>query len=154
MKITQRILQTKDLTIEFGAQKAVNNVSIDIAANQFMSIIGPNGAEKTTFFNLLSGELKATQGDVYLNGESISKLSTVERARRGIGRSFQITNVFPNLTVLENVRLAIQSRQGVFYKMFRYATSYKQMIEEARTILELVILSSKEDAITSGLSHG
>src|SRR5690625_1379033 len=148
------ILKTTDLTIEFGAQIAVDHISIEIPDKHFKSIIGPNGAGKTTFFNLLSGELKPTKGEVYLHGESISALSPVERSRKGIGRSFQITNVFPNLTVLENVRLAVQSREGICYQMFRFAASYKKLIEEAKTILELVILDGKEEAIASQLSHG
>lgn len=148
------ILKTTDLTIQFGAQTAVDHINIEIPENHFKSIIGPNGAGKTTFFNLLSGELKATKGEVYLRGESISSLSPVERTRVGIGRSFQITNVFPELTVLENVRLAVQSREGIIYQMFRFASSYKKVIKEAMDIISLVILNGKEEAIASQLSHG
>lgn len=148
------ILKTKDLTIQFGGQVAVDHVSCEIPEKHFKSIIGPNGAGKTTFFNLISGELKPTEGDVFLNGESITKLSSVDRARKGIGRSFQITNVFPNLTVLENVRLAIQSREGILFQMFRYSKSYKHLIEEAEKILTQVILEDKKESIASQLSHG
>lgn len=154
VKWMQPILKTTDLTIQFGAQTAVDHINIEIPNKQFKSIIGPNGAGKTTFFNLLSGELKATKGDVFLHGESISGLSPVERTRKGIGRSFQITNVFPNLTVLENVRLAVQSREGIYYQMFRFAQSYKQLTKEAVTILDLVILAEKQEVIASQLSHG
>lgn len=150
----QPILKTENVTIQFGGQVAVDHVSCEIPEKHFKSIIGPNGAGKTTFFNLLSGELKPTEGDIFLRGESISKLSSVERARKGIGRSFQITNVFPNLTVLENVRLAVQSRAGICYQMFRYSSSYKQLIEETEKILSEVILVDKKDAIASQLSHG
>lgn len=150
----QPIIKTENLTIQFGGQVAVDHVSCEFPEKHFKSIIGPNGAGKTTLFNLISGELKPTEGDVFLKGESITKLSPVERARKGIGRSFQITNVFPNLTVLENVRLAIQSRETIFYQMFRYATSYKKLIEEAEEILTQVILQDKKHAIASQISHG
>lgn len=148
------ILKTENLTIRFGGQVAVDHVSCEIPEKHFKSIIGPNGAGKTTFFNLLSGELKPSEGKVFLKGEPITNLSSVERARKGIGRSFQITNVFPNLTVLENVRLAIQSREKVYFQMFRFFTSYKQLIEESEHILEQVLLIEKKDAIAGQLSHG
>lgn len=150
----QPILKTEDLTIRFGGQVAVDHVSCEIPEKHFKSIIGPNGAGKTTFFNLLSGELKPTEGEVYLRGEAITHLSSVDRARKGIGRSFQITNVFPNLTVLENVRLAIQSREKIYFQMIRFFSSYKHIIEEAEHILEQVLLIDKRDAIASKLSHG
>ena len=150
----QPMLKTENLTIRFGGQVAVDQVSCSIPKYNFKSIIGPNGAGKTTFFNLLSGELKPSEGEVFLKGEDITKLSSVERARRGIGRSFQITNVFPNLTVLENVRLAIQSREKIYFQMVRFFTSYKKLIEESETILEQVLLSDKKNAIASQLSHG
>lgn len=148
------ILKTENLTIEFGGQIAVDHVTCEIPAKHFKSIIGPNGAGKTTFFNLISGELKPTKGEIYLKGEPLSKLSVVERTRKGLGRSFQITNVFPNLTVLENVRLAIQAKEKIRYRMFRHFSSYKKIIEEAEKVLELVLLNEKSGAIASQLSHG
>lgn len=148
------ILKTENLTIKFGGQTAVDHVSCEIPEKHFKSIIGPNGAGKTTFFNLISGELRPTNGEVYLNDESITTLSSVERARLGIGRSFQITNVFPNLTVLENVRLAVQSRENIMYQMFRFSSRYTRLIDEARHILERVILIDKEKQLASNLSHG
>lgn len=148
------VIKTDNLTICFGGQVAVDHVSCEIPEKHFKSIIGPNGAGKTTFFNLLSGELKPTEGEVYLKGERITHLSSIERARKGLGRSFQITNVFPNLTVLENVRLAIQSREKIYFQMLRYFTSYKHLIEEAEHILEQVLLIDKKDAIASQLTHG
>ena len=94
------IIETRDLSISFGGHTAVDSVSISVSKNHFKSIIGPNGAGKTTFFNLLSGQLKPTKGQILFNGEDITNLSPTKRTRKGIGRSFQITNVFPNLTVL------------------------------------------------------
>ena len=148
------LLKTSNLGIQFGGHKAVDDVSIEIPTQHFKSIIGPNGAGKTTFFNLISGELQATTGEVFFKGQNISKLSSVERTRIGLGRSFQITNVFPNLTVLENVRLAVQSREKVRFQMLKHFTSYKKCIDDAIVILEQVMLSNKLYVPASQLSHG
>lgn len=148
------IIETKDLTILFGGHTAVDGVSISVPKNHFKSIIGPNGAGKTTFFNLLSGQLRPTKGKIFFQERDITGLNPTERTRLGIGRSFQITNVFPNLTVLENVRLAVQSHGGIRYRMFSHYKKYKQFVELAAEKLELVLLSDKKDAIASNLSHG
>lgn len=148
------IIETKDLSISFGGHKAVDSVSLAVPENEFLSIIGPNGAGKTTFFNLLSGQLAPTGGSIYLRGEDITKLSSVERTRRGIGRSFQITNVFPSLTVLENVRLAVQSQAGIRYQMLRHFKRYKELEEKASEWLKLVLLDKKQDAAAANLAHG
>lgn len=148
------LLRTERLTIRFGGHTAVDQVDFEMAEKQFKSIIGPNGAGKTTFFNLLSGELKPSEGEVFFKGEALGSLSPVERTRKGLGRSFQITNVFPNLTVLENVRLAVQSREKIRYQMLRHFVHYRSLLEEAAQLIELVLLQGKEDAIASQLSHG
>lgn len=148
------IIRTENLSIQFGGHKAVDHVNFEMPAKHFKSIIGPNGAGKTTFFNLLSGELKPTEGDVFLKGESLAKYSPVERTRKGIGRSFQITNVFPNLTVLENVRLAVQSKEKVRFHFLRSYQSYKKITEQSEFILDQVLLQGKSEAIASQLSHG
>lgn len=148
------ILETKDLTIQFGGHTAVDHVNIQVFEKQFQSIIGPNGAGKTTLFNLLSGQLTPTEGQIFLKGEEITTLAPSIRTRKGIGRSFQITNVFPNLTVFENVRLAVQSRMGIRYQMFKHFKSYNQAEEKAFQILELVLLQDKVDAIAKNLAHG
>lgn len=148
------IIETKDLSISFGGHTAVDEVSIKVPQNHFKSIIGPNGAGKTTFFNLLSGQLQPTKGKILYHGKEITKMSTTERTRLGIGRSFQITNVFPNLTVLENVRLAVQSQAGIRYNVIHHYKKYKQFEEQAIQWLELVLLSSKKDSIASNLAHG
>jgi branched-chain amino acid transport system ATP-binding protein len=103
------ILEAKNLRKEFGGLVAVEDVSVQIQARTLHSIIGPNGAGKTTLFNLLSGVLKPTRGFVYFKGQDITHLPPHRIAHLGIGRSFQITNIFPNLTVLENIRLASQA---------------------------------------------
>lgn len=148
------MLETKDLTIQFGGHTAVDHVTVDIREKQLTSIIGPNGAGKTTFFNLLSGQLSPTEGEIYFRGENITSLSSTKRSRLGIGRSFQITNVFPNLTVLENVRLAIQSKQKVRYQMMAHFLHYKKFQEEAYDLLEKVLLDKKADTIAANLAHG
>ncbi|MDQ0415129.1 ABC-type branched-subunit amino acid transport system ATPase component [Mesobacillus stamsii] len=127
------ILETKNLSIIFGGHTAVDAVSISVPPNHFKSIIGPNGAGKTTFFNLLSGQLTPTEGQVFFKGKEITKLSPTKRTRAGIGRSFQITNVFPNLTVIENVRLAVQSHAGIRYQMFKHFRSYKNSRNRQRS---------------------
>lgn len=148
------IIRTENLSIQFGGHKAVDGVNFSMQEKHFKSIIGPNGAGKTTFFNLLSGELKPTAGDVFFKGQSLANKSSVERTRQGIGRSFQITNVFPNLTVFENVRLAVQSREKKRFQAFKHFASYKKMIEDAEHILQQVLLGNKIHAVASQLSHG
>lgn len=147
-------LETKDLTIAFGGHMAVDSVNISVPKNHFKSIIGPNGAGKTTFFNLLSGQLTPTSGHIFFEGEEITKLSPTKRTRRGIGRSFQITNVFPNLTVIENVRLAVQSQAGIRYQMLTHYQKYKQLEEKAHEWLEMVLLDTKRNTLAKNLAHG
>lgn len=148
------ILETKDLTIAFGGHVAVDRVNFKVEPNHFKSIIGPNGAGKTTFFNLLSGQLKPTRGQVYWKGEDITKLTPMKRTRKGIGRSFQITNVFPNLTVLENVRIAVQSQKGVRYNMFSHFLHFKDFEVRAMELLTTVLLDKKADSLARNLAHG
>lgn len=150
----ENIIETKDLTISFGAHIAVDEVNLTVPSRHFKSIIGPNGAGKTTFFNLLSGQLFPTKGEVYFKGENITKLTPTERTRKGIGRSFQITNVFPNLTVLENVRLAVQSKKGVFYNFISHFQSLRGLEEEAFELLRKVLLEKKADSLAKNLAHG
>ncbi|RDW20200.1 ABC transporter ATP-binding protein [Oceanobacillus arenosus] len=150
----EAILETKDLSIAFGGQVAVNAVSVKIAEKKFTSIIGPNGAGKTTFFNLLSGQLAPTNGKIYFKGEDITKQSATNRTRLGIGRSFQITNVFPNLTVHENVRLAVQSQANVRYQMIAHFNHYQQFQEKANGLLKMVFLDDKADSLAVNLAHG
>ncbi|MBS4171993.1 ABC transporter ATP-binding protein [Bacillus sp. FJAT-49736] len=148
------ILETKQLSIQFGGHVAVNEVDFFVAEKEFKSIIGPNGAGKTTFFNLLSGQLTPTKGKIFLKGEDITSLSSPIRTRKGIGRSFQITNVFPNLTVLENVRLAVQSQMGIRYQMLFHFKKYKNVLEKSHELLRLVLLEEKVNALAKNLAHG
>lgn len=152
--MTESILRTEALTIHFGGHVAVDHVSLNIPANTFASIIGPNGAGKTTFFNLLSGELRPTGGRIFFKGQDITHLSAHERTRQGLGRTFQITNVFPNLTVRENVRLAVQARAGVHYQILRHYRRYHVFTEKAEALLASVYLSDKLDLPAQALAHG
>src|SRR5205809_5181003 len=103
-------LETRDLTIRFGGHVAVNNVGCSFRPGELTAIVGPNGAGKTTYFNLVSGQLRSSSGQVLLYGKDITKDPAPVRTGKGIGRAFQLTNLFPFLTVVENVRLAVQAR--------------------------------------------
>src|SRR5436305_91299 len=116
------ILQTEEVSRNFGGNIAVDHVSLTVRRGEFKSIIGPNGAGKTTLFNLISGMLPVSSGKVFLDGRDITSQSAARRSHAGIGRSFQITTIFPNLTVLENVRLAAQSRGRHAFNFFQPAS--------------------------------
>lgn len=148
------LLETHDLRKEFGGLVAVDNVSIQIERGSTHSIIGPNGAGKTTFFNLLTGAYRPTRGTVIFKGEDITHLPVHRRAHKGIGRSFQITNIFPNLTVLENVRLAVQALQNISFRFWQRADSYSDYTHHALDILEQVGLGDMAQMSANVLAHG
>ena len=148
------VISTRELTIRFGGHVAVDRVSIDIAPFSLKSIIGPNGAGKTTFFNLLSGQYRPSSGSVFFKGLDVSSLSAAARTSMGIGRSFQLTNVFPTLSVLENVRLAVQARRGPALNAWRNYRAFPELEDRAYDILGAVLLEGKWAAPASDLSHG
>ncbi len=152
------MLETRDLTIRFGGHVAVDHVSCAFAPGTLTAIVGPNGAGKTTYFNLISGQLRATEGQVLLGGEDLSALPAPLRTRKGLGRAFQLTQLFPNLSVQENVRLAVQARaQGrerMGLDLLRVWLDRKAWIEEARSILSTVRLIDKAAATAASLPHG
>ena len=148
------LLETVNLRKQFGGLVAVDNVSMKIRARQLHSIIGPNGAGKTTFFNLLSGTLPPTSGQIFYKGENITRLAPHRVAHLGIGRSFQITKIFPNLTVLENIRLAAQAMGGDNLKLFRHYSSFNGYIDSAMQVIEQVGLKGRESLLASALPHG
>jgi len=150
----QPSLSTRDLTIRFGGHVAVDAVTADFFPGTLTVIVGPNGAGKTTYFNLVSGQLPATSGQVLLGGQDITRHGAARRTRLGIGRAFQLTNLFPNLTVMENVRLAVQSRAGLGLNMFSVWFGHKELIERAEHYLERVAMSSRREARVGALSHG
>ena len=133
-------LSTRDLTIRFGGHVAVNAVTADFYPGTLTVIVGPNGAGKTTYFNLVSGQLVATSGRVLLRGEDITRAGPARRTRLGIGRAFQLTNLFPHLTVAENVRLAVQSRAGIGMRMLSLWSGHREVIARADHYLELSLI--------------
>jgi branched-chain amino acid transport system ATP-binding protein len=148
------ILATRDLTIRFGGHVAVDHVTLAVEPFTLKSIIGPNGAGKTTLFNLLSGQLRPSEGRVEFKGRDITRLSAAARTRLGIGRSFQLTNVFPTLTVLENVRLAVQARRGRGFQAWRSHRAFPELEDRAYAVLEAVRLETRWQVPASALSHG
>jgi branched-chain amino acid transport system ATP-binding protein len=147
-------LSTRDLTIRFGGHVAVNGVTADFYPGTLTVIVGPNGAGKTTYFNLVSGQLAATSGKVLVGGRDVTRLGAAARTRLGVGRAFQLTNLFPHLTVLENVRLAVQSRAGIGLNMFSVWFGHKAIIERAEHYLERVSMTPKRDVYVGTLPHG
>ncbi len=152
------MLETRDLTIRFGGHVAVDHVSCRFAPGTLTAIVGPNGAGKTTYFNLISGQLPASEGRVLLQGQDITALPAALRTRRGLGRAFQLTQLFPNLTVLENVRLAVQAREQGRGKagldLLRVWLDRKTWIGEAQALLESVRLQGKAGSTAAALPHG
>ncbi|MFW9962810.1 MAG: ABC transporter ATP-binding protein [Candidatus Sifarchaeia archaeon] len=135
------ILSTKGLTKKFDGLTAVNGVSLDIEQGSIKAIIGPNGSGKTTFFNLVTGALPPSSGKIYFGGQDITQLSMHQRTRRGISRSYQITNIFPFQTTFENIRLAVQGCSGArvnFFGMLRKAGSYEKFHERVLEIAAIV----------------
>jgi branched-chain amino acid transport system ATP-binding protein len=147
-------LATRDLTIRFGGHVAVNAVTAEFYPGTLTVIVGPNGAGKTTYFNLVSGQLPATSGSVYVRGQDVTRLGPARRTRLGVGRAFQLTNLFPHLTVLENVRLAVQSRAGIGMSMLSLWFGHKEVIQRAEHYLERVALMPRRDTWVGTLSHG
>jgi len=148
------VLETHGLTIRFGGHVAVNAVSCAFRPGTLTAIVGPNGAGKTTYFNLISGQLKATGGRVSLYGEDITALSAPARTRRGVGRAFQLTNLFPRLTVLENVRLSVQAHAGLGKDLFSMWGRHVELVEKAEHFLHRVALADKRDLPAAALAHG
>ena len=147
-------LETRNLTVRFGGHVAVDHVSCAFRPGELTAIVGPNGAGKTTYFNLMSGQLAATDGAVLIEGEDVTRLSAPQRTRRGLGRAFQLTNLFPRLSVAENVRLAVQARAGVHYDMRQPWRARMDLILRADAVLDSVGLIGKRDALASALPHG
>ena len=148
------LISTRDVTIRFGGHVAVDHVSLDVAPFTLTSIIGPNGAGKTTLFNLLSGQYRPTEGRIFFKGRDVTAANAAARTRLGIGRSFQLTNIFPTLTVLENVRLAVQARRGLGGNAWRSYRSFPALEDRAWELLQAVLLESRWKAAAGALAHG
>jgi branched-chain amino acid transport system ATP-binding protein len=148
------IFETINLRKEFGALVAVDNVNLHVRSNTLHAIIGPNGAGKTTFFNLLSGNLEPTSGRIIYKGRDITHQPAHHRIHYGIGRSFQITNIFPNLTVFENIRLASQALGKDNFKFWRDAMYIKSYETRTLEVIQRVGLSERAYSFARTLPHG
>ena len=148
------ILETKSLTKEFKGFVAVSDIHLKVRRGQIHALIGPNGAGKTTFFNLLTKFVVPTSGHIYYNGQDITYEKPAQIARRGIIRSFQISAVFPHLTVLENVRIGLQRKLGVSFHFWKSETILKQLDARAMELLESVDLGAYALSVTAELPYG
>ncbi len=148
------IIETINLSKHFGALVAVDDVSLKVRRNSLHAIIGPNGAGKTTFFNLLSGNLEPTGGKVIFKGSDLTGQPVHRMIHHGIGRSFQITNIFPNLTVFENIRLASQALEKYNFKFWMNASRLERCERRTWEVIEKVGLKERAQALARTLPHG
>ena len=151
--IAAPLIRTEGLTMRFGGLTALNDVTIAVPAGEIRAIIGPNGAGKSTFFNCLTGVLPPSAGRIIFDGEDIAGLPPNLISRKSIARSYQITNILPGATVLENVRIAAQSRRHN-WAMLRHYRSYRDVIDKAHAVLASVGLDGEADELAVNLSHG
>ncbi len=147
------ILRTERLTVRFGGLTALNQVDFAIRRDEIRAIIGPNGAGKSTFFNCLTGVLRPSSGSIIFAGEDITGLPPDRISRRGIARSYQITNILPNATALENTRIAAQSRRHA-WSMLTHHRAHRDLVEKAESALDAVGLLAKAEELAANLSHG
>jgi branched-chain amino acid transport system ATP-binding protein len=148
------LLATRSLGLDIGGATIVADVSLEVAEGELLGIIGPNGAGKTSLFNLLSGLYRPTSGSIELAGVDVTQQPTFLRTRRGIGRTFQVSSVFPLLTTFENARLAAQAALGGTLRLWRRAAGVREAVERARASLTRVGLEGKAAAPAGSLSHG
>ena len=147
------VLRAEDLTVRFGGLTALNGVNFELGRGELRAVIGPNGAGKSTLFNCLTGVLRPTAGRILFGDDDITGLTPDRVSQKGIARSYQITNILPNVTALENVRIAAQSRRHG-WSMLRHYRAYRDLIEEAEAVLDAVGLLTKANELAANLSHG
>ena len=148
------VLETRELTLRFGGATIVDGVSLGVPEGLFVSIIGPNGAGKTSLFNLLSGLYTPASGQVFFKGRDITRLPPFRRVRLGLGRSFQLTTIFPGLSTLENARLAAQAARSGNFALWRSARADRAALERAAWALDVVGLRGREWTAAGLLPHG
>lgn len=148
------IIKTKSLTKRFGGLVAVNNVDLTIEENRLTSIIGPNGAGKTTFFNLLTGLMQPDGGKIYYKGEDITGSPPHRIVKEGIARSFQLLNIFNELSLFENIRIAVQAEKGHGLEMLSFINSLNEVNERSLEIIKTIGLEGKENITAKNLSYG
>jgi branched-chain amino acid transport system ATP-binding protein len=149
-----KALVVENLSKNFDGLQALDNISFSVEKGERLAIIGPNGAGKTTLFQLINGIIPPSSGKIFLFGKDITKLSTYQRASLGIGRTFQITNLFSNLTVFDNVLLALEAFNFTRFNIFYPAYSYKKLVSKAEEILNEWNLLEKKDDLVKNLSYG
>lgn len=147
------ILETRELTKRFGGLTAVDRVTFQVPQGELRAVIGSNGAGKTTFFNMIAGKLAPTSGEIRFKGEDATHVPRHLLTRRGIGRSYQITNIFPKLTVFENVRLAVQGPR-ITYGFWCDVRDLAPINDKVRGLLDRLRLTDEQDAVASTLPHG
>ncbi|QAA94745.1 ABC transporter ATP-binding protein [Pollutimonas thiosulfatoxidans] len=153
--MTETVLRARKLTVRYGAFLAVDSVDLDVVPGSVHAIIGPNGAGKTTLFNALSGLVGISSGQIELRGERIDGLPVSKRLQRGLSRSFQVTNLFFDLTVHENMRLALQGKSGLgAFNFVTQCSSQASLVEGAHHLLERFSLEHKARSFAGELSHG
>ena len=148
------LLKVEGLTKRFGGVVASDNVALDVVPGELQAIIGPNGAGKTTLIGQLTGEIVSDAGRIVFDGQNITALPVYDRSLLGLARSFQITSLFPNFTVLENVALAVQAHAGHSFHFWRDARKEPELREPARAALERVGIGHRADAVVASMSHG
>lgn len=148
------ILETRHLSKNFGGLTVARDIDFKLEVGARHALIGPNGAGKTTFVSMLTGVLAPSTGGIYFEGRDITHLSQAKRVKRGIARTYQITNVFTGLSVLENVVLAIAEREGASWNMMRSARKYRDVVDGAMAILESFDIANEADRSTSQLAYG
>lgn len=150
MKIALRLAR---VTMSFDQLRVIADATLDVHAGERHAVIGPNGAGKSTLFNLISGRMKPTSGTIYLGRKEISGRSPKEINRAGLARSFQITNIFPKLTVFENVQIAMMAKAGARFAIFQQASGMARVNEEAQTMLASVGLADRRDVLAESLTY-
>jgi branched-chain amino acid transport system ATP-binding protein len=148
------ILATRNLGLDIGGATIVADVGLEVREGEFLGIIGPNGAGKTSLFNLLSGLYRPTKGTIELAGRDVTNDPPYRRAQAGLGRTFQISSVFPRLTALENVRLSAEARLGGAMRVWRLASRVREAVERATWALDRVGLGARKLTLAGSLSHG
>jgi len=147
-------LEVRGACKSFGSLAAVSDVSMRVEPGELRAVIGPNGAGKTTFFNLITGFFAPTAGDILLDGQNINAIPAAGRVKMGMGRTFQITEIFPELTVRENARIAVESGLGFSRRAWLSRTEKTQVEAAGHDVLEMANLLSKADRLVGELSHG
>jgi branched-chain amino acid transport system ATP-binding protein len=152
--VADALLKVEGLTKRFGGVVASDDIVLDVLPGELHAIIGPNGAGKTTLIGQLTGELAPDAGKIHFEGHDITALAVYERSAMGLARSFQITSLFRDFTVLDNVALAIQAHAGHSFRFWRAARTESELREPARATLARVGLSHRENDIVANMSHG